>query len=229
MTPKINVNLPDDLAAEVKAAGVPVSAICQQALADAVAAERGRRPVRRRRQDDLENSFTKRAWGMVADARVARLGGADHGRAGRRVGRVRRARPRGARVGRHRPGGLRRRAPGPPDQGRRRGLARRRPRPLAASARLGLSWGYEPQDQRVPARRPGRRGQGGRRPGLRHLPAGTGRCRRPERERGVPVGGRGPRAELHQRAWGMVADARSRASGEATTVELVAALAESAG
>ena len=70
MTPKINVYLPDDLAAEVKAAGVPVSAICQQALADAVAQSEG---------DvlsgdvtsggDLEQSFTKRAWGMVADAR----------------------------------------------------------------------------------------------------------------------------------------------------------------
>ena len=37
MSPKINVYLPDDLAAEVKAAGIPVSAVCQQALADAVA------------------------------------------------------------------------------------------------------------------------------------------------------------------------------------------------
>ncbi len=67
MTPKINVYLPDDLAAEVKAAGVPVSAICQQALADAVAlseSEAAAAPG-----DDLEHSFTKRAWGMVADAR----------------------------------------------------------------------------------------------------------------------------------------------------------------
>jgi ATP-dependent Clp protease ATP-binding subunit ClpC len=37
MMPKINVYLPDDLAAAVKAAGLPVSPICQKALADAVA------------------------------------------------------------------------------------------------------------------------------------------------------------------------------------------------
>ncbi|WP_037607401.1 Clp protease N-terminal domain-containing protein [Streptacidiphilus rugosus] len=34
--PKINVYLPDDLAAAVKAAEIPVSAVCQKALADAV-------------------------------------------------------------------------------------------------------------------------------------------------------------------------------------------------
>ena len=34
--PKINVYLPDDLAAAVKASGVPVSAVCQRALEDAV-------------------------------------------------------------------------------------------------------------------------------------------------------------------------------------------------
>ncbi|MGI8667359.1 MAG: Clp protease N-terminal domain-containing protein [Jatrophihabitans sp.] len=36
--PKINVYLPDDLANAVREAGVPVSAVCQRALADAVAA-----------------------------------------------------------------------------------------------------------------------------------------------------------------------------------------------
>jgi len=36
--PKINVYLPDDLAAAVKEAGIPVSSVCQQALAEAVAA-----------------------------------------------------------------------------------------------------------------------------------------------------------------------------------------------
>ena len=46
MVPKINVYLPDDLAAEVKAAGIPVSAVCQQALADAVAQGEARRPAR---------------------------------------------------------------------------------------------------------------------------------------------------------------------------------------
>src|ERR1700678_2797143 len=34
--PKINVYLPDDLAAAVRASDVPVSAVCQRALADAV-------------------------------------------------------------------------------------------------------------------------------------------------------------------------------------------------
>jgi ATP-dependent Clp protease ATP-binding subunit ClpA len=40
--PKINVYLPDDLAAAVRDTGIPVSAVCQRALADAVAAADGR-------------------------------------------------------------------------------------------------------------------------------------------------------------------------------------------
>jgi hypothetical protein len=36
--PKINVYLPDDLAAAVKEAGIPVSSVCQRALSDALAA-----------------------------------------------------------------------------------------------------------------------------------------------------------------------------------------------
>jgi ATP-dependent Clp protease ATP-binding subunit ClpA len=44
--PKINVYLPDDLAAAVRAADVPVSAVCQRALADAVqAVQKVRRSV----------------------------------------------------------------------------------------------------------------------------------------------------------------------------------------
>lgn len=44
--PKINVYLPDDLAAAVRAAGVPVSPVCQQALAQAVSAvNAGRRAI----------------------------------------------------------------------------------------------------------------------------------------------------------------------------------------
>lgn len=39
--PKINVYLPDDLARAVRDAGIPVSAVCQRALADAVAAADG--------------------------------------------------------------------------------------------------------------------------------------------------------------------------------------------
>ena len=76
MAPKINVYLPDDLAAEVKASGIPVSAVCQQALADAVARTMTGwsapsdipevSPT-----DDLARSFTKRAYGVVEAARSA--------------------------------------------------------------------------------------------------------------------------------------------------------------
>src|SRR5205085_6227326 len=74
MAPKINVYLPDELAAEVKAAGVPVSAICQQALADAVALSEGDALSADAASGDLEHSFTRRAWGMVADARARATG-----------------------------------------------------------------------------------------------------------------------------------------------------------
>jgi ATP-dependent Clp protease ATP-binding subunit ClpA len=69
MSPKINVYLPDELAAEVKAAGIPVSAVCQQALADAVAVSQGVEAVG-------EDSFTKRAAGVVARARESATGDA---------------------------------------------------------------------------------------------------------------------------------------------------------
>lgn len=72
MTPKINVYLPDDLAAEVKAAGIPVSAVCQQALSDAVAASGAGAGAERAASslgtDDLSRSFTKRAYGVLTDA-----------------------------------------------------------------------------------------------------------------------------------------------------------------
>src|SRR6476620_10867882 len=70
MCPKINVYLPDELAAEVKAAGIPVSAVCQQALADAVARSGDGQPTPGRpgADDDLSKSFTKRAYGVLADA-----------------------------------------------------------------------------------------------------------------------------------------------------------------
>jgi len=69
--PKINVYLPDDLAAEVKASGIPVSAVCQHALADAVAASRtgGDAPTPSGRA--LERNVTKRAYGVLADAEKA--------------------------------------------------------------------------------------------------------------------------------------------------------------
>jgi ATP-dependent Clp protease ATP-binding subunit ClpC len=73
MSPKINVYLPDDLAAEVKAAGIPVSAVCQQALADAVAGSTESRPAAGGADagHDLSRSFTKRAYGVLADAERA--------------------------------------------------------------------------------------------------------------------------------------------------------------
>jgi ATP-dependent Clp protease ATP-binding subunit ClpC len=68
--PKINVYLPDDLAAEVKASGVPVSAVCQQALADAVAQAMtdGVVPSGLATGDELTRSFTRRAYGVVEAA-----------------------------------------------------------------------------------------------------------------------------------------------------------------
>jgi ATP-dependent Clp protease ATP-binding subunit ClpC len=71
VSPKINVYLPDELAAEVKASGIPVSAVCQQALADAVAATHGGGEAPSTSGQDLEHSFTKRAYGVMADAEKA--------------------------------------------------------------------------------------------------------------------------------------------------------------
>jgi post-segregation antitoxin (ccd killing protein) len=75
MSPKINVYLPDELAIEVKAAGIPVSAVCQQALADAVAASQldggTSAAMSTGSSDDLDQSFTKRAFGVLTAARQA--------------------------------------------------------------------------------------------------------------------------------------------------------------
>jgi ATP-dependent Clp protease ATP-binding subunit ClpA len=73
MTPKINVYLPDDLAAEVKASGVPVSAVCQQALADAVAQTHTgwSIPGAGGERDELTRNFTNRAFGVLEAARAA--------------------------------------------------------------------------------------------------------------------------------------------------------------
>jgi ATP-dependent Clp protease ATP-binding subunit ClpA len=73
MSPKINVYLPDDLAQEVKVAGIPVSAICQQALADAVVRAGSETPAPPG-SGDLSRSFTKRAYGVLADAEKAAAG-----------------------------------------------------------------------------------------------------------------------------------------------------------
>jgi ATP-dependent Clp protease ATP-binding subunit ClpC len=79
MSPKINVYLPDDLAAEVKASGIPVSAVCQQALADAVARSQTRLsvPTGVGSGDDLSRAFTKRAYGVLADAEKAAARGGE--------------------------------------------------------------------------------------------------------------------------------------------------------
>jgi post-segregation antitoxin (ccd killing protein)/ATP-dependent Clp protease ATP-binding subunit ClpA len=71
VSPKINVYLPDDLAAEVKASGIPVSAVCQQALADAVAQSQTGwvAPEGVASTDALARNFTKRAYGVVETAR----------------------------------------------------------------------------------------------------------------------------------------------------------------
>ncbi|WP_181781414.1 Clp protease N-terminal domain-containing protein [Pseudonocardia pini] len=67
--PKINVYLPDDLAAAVKEAGIPVSSVCQQALAEAVA---GAPSAGGAAMDDSEtpgwNRFTARARTAVRAA-----------------------------------------------------------------------------------------------------------------------------------------------------------------
>jgi hypothetical protein len=69
MVPKINVYLPDDLASEVRSAGIPVSAVCQQALADAVAQARtGWSSPAGVAGDDLSHHFTKRAYGVIEQA-----------------------------------------------------------------------------------------------------------------------------------------------------------------
>jgi ATP-dependent Clp protease ATP-binding subunit ClpA len=73
MSPKINVYLPEDLAAEVRASGIPVSAVCQQALSDAVAgASTADSPSTTGDPDDLAQSFTKRAYGVFEAARATR-------------------------------------------------------------------------------------------------------------------------------------------------------------
>jgi ATP-dependent Clp protease ATP-binding subunit ClpC len=65
--PKINVYLPDDLARAVREAGIPISAVCQRALADAVAAADGSFGGAEPSQDDQPsggwqpNRFTDRA------------------------------------------------------------------------------------------------------------------------------------------------------------------------
>ncbi len=73
--PKVNVYLPDDLARTVRDAGVPISAVCQQALADAVAAADSEpRPAAVDDGDesgDVMSRVTRRARDVLEHARSA--------------------------------------------------------------------------------------------------------------------------------------------------------------
>lgn len=84
--PKINVYLPDDLAAQVKEAGIPVSPVCQQALAEAVQnvgqARRAIDAMRRENFDpqllpQLAERVLSRSTGKLIE--VFRLAGAEAG------------------------------------------------------------------------------------------------------------------------------------------------------
>jgi ATP-dependent Clp protease ATP-binding subunit ClpC len=76
--PKINVYLPEWLADAVRESTLPVSAICQRALSEALAAEPGGdRPRRRSVRDEVEPLLTNRAREVLrhcGKAPVARLG-----------------------------------------------------------------------------------------------------------------------------------------------------------
>jgi ATP-dependent Clp protease ATP-binding subunit ClpC len=89
--PKINVYLPDDLAAQVKEAGIPVSPVCQQALAEAVRnVGRARQAIGAMRRENfdpqllpqLAERVLSRATGKLIE--VFRLAGAEAG-AGRPI------------------------------------------------------------------------------------------------------------------------------------------------
>src|SRR5882672_64601 len=75
--PKINVYLPDELADAVKAAGVPVSAICQRALEQAV---RRITAIREAGLDDANGeTLATRLPNFTARARTAIVGAVDRG------------------------------------------------------------------------------------------------------------------------------------------------------
>jgi len=73
--PKINVYLPDDLAEAVKDSGVPVSAVCQRALEQAVRRVTAIREITAGRARALPDppvvNFTKRAMSALEDARAS--------------------------------------------------------------------------------------------------------------------------------------------------------------
>lgn len=67
--PKINVYLPDELAEAVRRAGIPVSSVCQRALADAVAAADG--PSMSAAGEPELARYTNRARQVITTARAA--------------------------------------------------------------------------------------------------------------------------------------------------------------
>jgi ATP-dependent Clp protease ATP-binding subunit ClpA len=73
--PKINVYLPDDLAAAVRAAGIPVSPICQQALAEAVrSVTKARRAIEVIRSPDFDPGGYPNIQERMEDRMTPRLG-----------------------------------------------------------------------------------------------------------------------------------------------------------
>ena len=81
--PKINVYLPDELAEAVKAAGVPVSAICQRALEQAV---RRITAIRQAGLDDANgDTLAGRLPNFTVRARTALVGAIDRSRGGDRT------------------------------------------------------------------------------------------------------------------------------------------------
>jgi hypothetical protein len=72
--PKINVYLPDDLATAVREAGIPVSPVCQKALADAVRlVGRARRTVARLRDPTFDPSAVPEIGSRIGSLMTSRL------------------------------------------------------------------------------------------------------------------------------------------------------------
>jgi ATP-dependent Clp protease ATP-binding subunit ClpA len=72
--PKINVYLPDDLAAAVRDAGIPVSPVCQQALAEAVRlVGQARKTVERLRDPDFDPAAAPQIGNRIGNLMTLRL------------------------------------------------------------------------------------------------------------------------------------------------------------
>jgi len=72
--PKINVYLPDDLAAAVRESGIPVSPVCQKALSEAVRrVKRARRAVKVLRDPRLDQTSASRLGERLAGPMTPRL------------------------------------------------------------------------------------------------------------------------------------------------------------